>query len=454
MNFKTQNPTNLEQLQEYSYLGLQDSEKILDSLFCAQKKWAFSSLGERKGLLQSLGQEFLKNKETLARQMALEMGKPYLQGVAEVEKSVLCADYYIQHLDQFLETEKVIYPGHQGLIRKEALGVLFSIMPWNFPVWQLVRFAFPALAAGNAVMMKHSDLTAGTAAFIEKIFSEAGAGHLLKNAHLSHEDSAKIISDYRIRGVTFTGSTRGGRQVAEVAGRSLKKTVLELGGSDAYLVLEDADVRFAAEACAKSRMVNGGQSCVAAKRFFVHASIFDSFLKEFSAQLQKYPMGDPFDSQSLRGPLAHIRFQQQIHSQVESMVSSGQAELLFGGQLPESRGAFYPATVLLMKEQSKLWVQEFFGPVACIWKFQDEEKVIEQANRCVYGLGGAVFSKNESRALALSRKIESGIVSINDMLKSDPHLPFGGVKDSGYGRELSGYGLTEFLNIQSVMIKS
>lgn len=452
MSFTTQNPATLQDLQSYSYLSFQSANQLLENLVHEQKSWALASIQEKQKALTSLAKTFRENAPALAKQMALEMGKPYSQGLAEVEKSALCAEYYIQNIAEFLEPEQKTFSGQSTFVMKEPLGVIFAIMPWNFPMWQLVRFAIPAIAAGNAVLMKHSDLTAGIAILLEKIFLEAIGRKLLANAHVNHADSAAIIADSRIRGVTFTGSTRGGKQVAELAGRALKKSVLELGGSDPYLVLADADVQKAAEFSAKSRMMNGGQSCVAAKRFFVHAKVYDEFLQRFSVHLRAHRTGDPLNPETIRGPLASQKFQLQLQAQVDDLLIEKSTRLLSGGKIPSEKGAFYPATILQMESDQELWTKEFFGPVACVWKFENEEEAIRQANHSIYGLGAAIFCKDEERALRLAMKLESGMVAINDMVKSDPNLPFGGVKDSGYGRELAKYGLYEFLNLKSVTI--
>lgn len=447
-SFQTQNPATLEFIEEYEYSSYQKTETLLQELYFNQKKWQGSLVSERIQYLKNIAASFLNWKEQLAISMTIEMGKPISDGVAEVEKCARCALYYAEHLEEFLQSEQVVLSRQSaGTIYKEPFGVIFAIMPWNFPVWQLARFALPAIAAGNAVLMKHSDITAGTAKLIEKVFTDVGGITVFRNAHLSHQDSALVIADPRIQGVTFTGSTRGGKEVAGIAGQNLKKTVLELGGSDAYLILQDADLELAAKACAQSRMVNGGQSCVAAKRFIVHQSKMDEFIHNFSSELEKFKVGDPKNKLTVRGPLAHKKFQLQIHEQV---LAINKKAIQIGGKLPNEVGAYYPATILIMENSTKKWDQEFFGPVACVWSFSDDAQAIEMANHSIYGLGGALFSKDHERAMSLAKKLECGIVGINEMVKSDPSLPFGGVKNSGYGRELSRYGLYEFLNIKSV----
>jgi len=330
---------------------------------------------------------------------------------------------------------------------------VLAIMPWNFPFWQVFRFAAPALVAGNAGVLKHAPNVPRCAVAIERVFRDAGfPDGLFRAVFLSNEGAGSAIADERVRAVTLTGSDRAGSQVAEQAGRHLKKTVLELGGSDPFIVLDDADLERAAQAAAEARLINSGQSCIAAKRFIVVERVADRFLERFTSEMRARKVGDPLDPSTQVGPQARLDLRENLHRQVRESVQLG-ARLMLGGELPKGRGAFYPPTVLVAVEPGMpAFDEETFGPVAAVIRAKDEADAIRIANASPYGLGAAVWTRDTQRGERVAREIEAGSVFVNGLVKSDPRLPFGGVKRSGYGRELSEYGLREFVNVKTVWV--
>ena len=443
-SFTTINPANGETLKTYSYLS---KEKIHSEIQAAQNdynQWRQTSLAERSQVLMKIAELLGKYKSQMAEMMTLEMGKLMSESVGEVEKCIKTYEYYAQEAEKMLAPIEAKSAYQQAQITHQPLGVIFSIMPWNFPLWQVTRFAAPALMAGNVILLKHSDITAGVGVLLEKIFTELGLKvQLLRNLPVDHELAAEIIAHPLVRGVTFTGSSRGGREVAITAGKNLKKSVLELGGSDAYIVLADADIEKAAKTCVQARLVNCGQSCVAGKRFIVQRSVAVRFLETYIAEMKKAQLA----------PLAHKKFQKGIHEQVEKMKNWG-GKVLLGGVLPEGPGAFYPATVLLFdNDVPEIHSEEVFGPVASIILFDHDQEAMDIANSSIYGLGGGVFSGDAEKARTwVEKEMQAGFVVVNDYVKSDPHLPFGGVKDSGYGRELGPVGIMEFVNVKTVAV--
>lgn len=452
--FETINPATGDTLQSYQHLSSEQIESILATAYASYLKAKSKSIPEKVEQLKKIGEGFRKHKTELARLMTLEMGKALKDSVSEVEKSAGAFDYFAENLPKFLADEPVKANYAKSEIVKDSIGPILAIMPWNFPLWQVVRFAAPAVGIGNPILLKHSDLTAGSANKIVEIFDEVAPG-LAFNMRIDHEQAAKVIADRRVFAVTLTGSARAGREVAKVAGENLKKAVLELGGSDAYVVFADSDVEKSAEICAQARMVNNGQSCVAGKRFVVERSVYPQFLKKFNETLAKMKVGNPLDEQTQVGSLASKKFQKQLLEQCEKIEKAG-AEKVFdlaetAGTSDAFKNAFFPARVYKVSKSLDLaFTEEFFGPVALVFTFETEEEALETANKSIYGLGGAVFRKDETKAKAFARKMECGFVGINDQVKSDAHLPFGGVKDSGFGRELSPYGFNEFCNIKTL----
>lgn len=452
-NFETINPATGETLATYKHLTTEQIERLLAAAHGEYLKAKSKPVSLKVEQLKKLGDAFREQKEELGRLMTLEMGKAIKDSIAEIEKSASAFDYFAENLPKFLTDESVKANYPKSEIVKDSIGPILAIMPWNFPLWQVVRFAAPAVGIGNPILLKHSDLTAGSANKIVEIFDSVAEG-LMFNMRIDHEQAAKLIGDRRVSAVTLTGSARAGREVAKVAGENLKKAVLELGGSDAYVVFADSDVDKAAEICAKGRMVNNGQSCVAAKRFIVEKSVYSQFLKKFTDTLSKMKVGNPLDASTEVGSLASKKFQKQLLEQCEKIEKAG-AEKVFDlasqAQGDAFKNAFFPARVYTVSKSLELaYTEEFFGPVALIATFESEDEALEISNKSIYGLGGAVFRKDEAKAKAFARKMECGFVGINDQVKSDAHLPFGGVKDSGFGRELSPYGFNEFCNIKTL----
>ncbi|MEZ0392019.1 MAG: aldehyde dehydrogenase family protein [Pseudobdellovibrionaceae bacterium] len=451
-SFQTIHPPTGEPIHSYQHF---DAQTVENSISWASERFhsfKTKSIASKAEDLKHLASELRAEKNSLARLITLEMGKAIQDSEAEIEKCAMTCEYFADRLPAFLAPQES--PSHyaKSKVVKESLGPILTIMPWNFPIWQVMRFAAPALGIGNPILLKHSDLTAGTAEKLGEIFDRVERG-LLINLRIDHKQAARVIADKRVRGVTLTGSTRAGKEIASESGKHLKKTVLELGGSDAYVVLKDADLKAAARTCALARMTNNGQSCIAAKRFLVDQSVFAEFLKFFEMAMKEVRMGDPFVRETQVGSLASKKFQKQLLEQCAFLEKAGGEKIFdldsrFDFSHP---GAFFPARAYkVTAEQDMAFEDEFFGPVALMWSFQSEKEALALCNRSVYGLGGAVFSKDEKRAEEFARGMEAGFITINDQVKSDPRLPFGGVKESGYGRELGLYGFNEFCNIKSL----
>lgn len=439
--FQTINPATGEVVHNYEYHSMND---VKAGLLKAQKAfagWKQTPLSQRSQALKTLATRLREHRAELAQLMTLEMGKDPKEGIAEIEKCATTCDYFAEQGPGFLQTKSVSSHYAQSEVHLEPLGVILSIMPWNFPFWQFIRFAAPSLMVGNTILLKHAELTTGCAEKIEELCQGLFSEPLVQTLRISHEMAATLIQDPLIRGVTFTGSTRGGREVAKAAGMALKKTVLELGGSDAYLIFPDAELALAAKQCAAVRMTNRGQSCVAGKRFIAVAEVYGKFTELFVQEMSRFPVA----------LLASEKFQKQLQTQVDHLKALG-GKVLCGGSLPSGKGAFYPPTVVTFeKNHEDLHKDEIFGPVAIVLKADSVDQAFEFANSSVYGLGGGIFSKDEKKAMELAaKKFEAGTVIVNDFVRSEAGLPFGGVKDSGYGRELSVFGLHEFCNIKSV----
>lgn len=443
--FTTVNPATGDTLKTYSHLSWAEAEKAIQAAHQDFKIWRKTSWDERSQVLHKLAERFRTYKTDIAQIMHLEMGKLLTEAKAEVEKCAVTCEYYAKEAPGMLKNQVAVSsPYATAEVSFQPLGVVFSIMPWNFPLWQTIRFAAPALMAGNTIVLKHADLTAGTAELIGKIFADLTPQYkLLRNIQVDHEVAAQVIADPLVRGVTFTGSSRGGKSVAMEAAKNLKKIVLELGGSDAYLVLEDANVEKAAKICVQARLVNCGQSCVAGKRFIVHEKISKEFITHYVNEMKAAEIA----------PLASVKFQKQIVEQVEKLKSWG-GKVVLGGSAPQGAGAYYPATVVVFeKNNPELHKEEVFGPVASILIAKSTEEALEFANSSPYGLGGGIFTKDLKKGKELIEKeLQAGFVVVNDYVKSDPRIPFGGVKESGYGRELGHFGIMEFVNIKTVAV--
>lgn len=451
---KTINPTTGELIKEYSNTSLEEIEKIIARSNSAQKKWARFKYFERASFLSKIADLLRDQKKELSELMALEMGKPLNQGVREIEKCAWVCEFYTEKASEFLTNQEVKTDASKSYVTFNPLGVVLSIMPWNFPFWQLFRFVAPALMAGNGVILKHAEVTSGCALKMEEIIHKAGIPKdLFRTIFVSNEDMKPIIQHEGIAAITLTGSTRAGKAVASQAGEALKKTVLELGGSDPYIILKDADIQLAVEKCATSRLVNSGQSCVAAKRFIVVEEVYEEFLEKFTHILKSKKIGDPFDKDTDVGPMARLDLRDELHEQVKKSIKAG-ARAILGCEKPKGAGAFYPISVLTdVKEGMPAYNEELFGPVAAIIKAEDEADAIRIANDSMYGLGAAIFTKDVEKAERIaSEELEAGCCFINDFVKSDPRLPFGGIKQSGYGRELGEFGIREFVNVKTVWV--
>jgi succinate-semialdehyde dehydrogenase/glutarate-semialdehyde dehydrogenase len=451
MNIQSINAATDEVLETFQELTTSDIDRILKAAYAAFHEWRSRPFGDRAEKMREAARILRTGKQKYARTMALEMGKPIVQGEAEVEKCAWVCDYYAEHAEAFLADQPRETDASRSYVRFEPIGPVLAIMPWNFPLWQVFRFAAPALMAGNAGILKHASNVPRCALQIEEVFREAGFPEgLFRAAVVSTDKVPAIIADPRVRAVTLTGSDSAGSKVAEQSGRELKKTVLELGGSDPFIILEDADIQKAAKTAAEARLTNSGQSCIAAKRFIVVEKIADAFLEVFVAEMRSQRMDDPLDRGTQVGPQARRDLRTSLHRQVEESVKRG-AKLLLGGRIPEGPGAFYPPTVLVaVNKGMPAFDEETFGPVAAVIRAHDEADAIRQANDSPFGLGASLWTQDLQRAERIVPHIEVGCIFVNELVKSDPRLPFGGIKRSGYGRELSEYGIREFTNIKSV----
>lgn len=417
--------------------------------------WRHSPMEERTAVLRNAARLLRDRAPELAELMASEMGKPVAQGRAEAEKCALVCEHYADHGPGYLAREPVETGARESFVSYQPLGTIFAIMPWNFPFWQVFRHAAPSLVAGNTIVLKHAENVPGCALTIERLLHDAGVPEgVFTTLLVDRNQAGRIIRDLRIAAVTLTGSTRAGRAVAQTAGEVLKKTVLELGGSDAYLILADADLDQAAEICAASRLINSGQSCIAAKRFIVIESVRQAFEERLVAAMAKARMGDPRLEETTVGPQARGDLRAEVHRQTRESIAQG-ARVLLGAELPEGPGFFYPPSVLTdVRPGMPAFDEEVFGPVAAITSARDEDEAIELANRSVYGLGGAVFTRDLERGREIAEKhLHAGACFVNALVRSDPRLPFGGVGDSGYGRELARNGILEFVNIKTVWLE-
>jgi succinate-semialdehyde dehydrogenase/glutarate-semialdehyde dehydrogenase len=429
-------------------------EQIIDSVALAQEQWRSMPLKERARLVGNISKVLLEKKTTMARVCTEEMGKLYSESLAEVEKCAKTCEYYAENAERFLSKDEIKTEGKESFVTYSPLGVILAIMPWNFPYWQVIRFAAPALCAGNGVLLKHASNVPRCSLELEKTFVEAGfPKDIFRSLLISSKEVSSVIENKHVKAVTLTGSTAAGKDVAARAAGLIKKSVLELGGSDAYLVLKDADLEHAARVLVKGRMMNAGQSCISPKRLIAVDEIHDEFVRLVEAQMKELRFGDPFDGRSALGPLARADLRDEVHDQVHRSIRAG-AKCLLGGKVPEGVGAFYPPTLLVnVTKETAAFKEEIFGPVVCIIRARSEEEAILLANESSYGLGGGIFSQDIDRAKKIAiEQLETGGVFINDFLRSDPRLPFGGVKESGFGRELSFLGIKEFVNAKTVVI--
>ncbi len=449
------NPTYNEVIKNYEEYSLEQINKIFEQsneAFILHSKDNFS---KRANNLRKVSEILKRDKRKLAELITLEMGKPILQSISEVEKCAWVCDYYADNGEQFLTDELIQTDATKSYVSFQPLGVILAIMPWNFPFWQVFRFAAPSLMAGNTAILKHSSNVSGCALAIENIFKESGfIQNTFRTILISSKGIEDVIKNPFIKAVTLTGSTNAGRSVASLAGKYIKKTVLELGGSDPYIILKDANLEETAETCVNARLINSGQSCIAAKRFIIVEKVYKDFENLFLQKMKKKKIGDPLNEKIDVGPQARMDLRNDLVLQVQKSIEQG-ANLILGGNIPESKGAFYPPTILTnVKKGMPAFDDELFGPVAPLIKVKDENEAIKIANNTSFGLGAAIFTNDLERGEIIAKeKIQAGSCFVNVAVKSDPRLPFGGIKESGYGRELSSFGIHEFVNIKTVFIR-
>lgn len=452
---KTINPATGKDLKEYNYFTDQEAKDAVEECHNAFLKWREKSAEQRAEIIQNIGKKLTERKDKLAKLMTSEMGKLLEHGEQEVDLCAGICDWTAANGPENLKDEERELPdGGRGIITYSPLGVIYGIQPFNFPSYQVIRYAIANLMAGNGVLLKHAESVTGSALLLEEIFNEAGLPkNLFKVLVIDHDQSDDIISHKLVRGVTLTGSPTAGKIVAEKAAAELKKTVMELGSNDAYMVLEDADLETAVEWSLKGRIFNNGETCVAAKRFIVVEKLYDKFKEAFVEKMKNFKAGDPTSKDSDLGPMARKDLRDDLHEQVENSVKNG-ASVLCGGKKPEGDGNFYPATVLAnVKPGQPAYDDELFGPVASLIKAKDDDDAMRIANDSRFGLGGGIFSENEDRAVELASKyFDTGMVFINSFGLAQPNMPFGGVKNSGYGREHGGFGMKEFINAKAINI--
>jgi len=455
MAIQTVNPTTGEMVRTYDEMTPSEVDEIVSQCHRTFLDWRRTSYSTRAGLVRNAAGILRARSEEFARLMALEMGKVLREGRSETEKCAWVCDYYAENAEAFLAREEIQTDATRSFVTFEPLGVVLAVMPWNFPFWQVFRFAAPALMAGNIGVLKHASNVPGCALAIEEVFRQAGfPQHTLRTLLVSGSRVESIIEHASVKAVTLTGSTPAGRAIARKSGEMLKKTVLELGGSDPYLILEDADLEKAASACAASRVINAGQSCIAAKRFVAVEPVRARFEALLVSEMRAKKMGNPLDEKSDIGPQARCDLRDELHRQVTESIERG-AKCLLGGEIPKGEGAFYPPTVLAdVRKGMPAYDEELFGPVAAIIPAKNEADAVRIANDTVFGLGAAVFTADASRGEGIAvAELEAGACFVNTFVRSDPRLPFGGVKESGYGRELSHFGIKEFVNVKTIYVK-
>lgn len=450
----TINPTTGKEIKKYPLMTDKEANEAVEKCHEAFKDWRMVTHEERGKILVAIGKELRANADELSKLMTDEMGKLLKQSQQEVELCAGICDWTAANgPENFKDEERELPNGGTGIITYSPLGVIYGIQPWNFPVYQVIRYSIANLMAGNGILLKHAENVTGTGLMLQKIYEKAGLPKdLFTILRITHDQSDTVIDHNLVRGVTLTGSPGAGRTIAKKAGAALKKTVMELGSNDAYIVLEDADIDLAVKTCVQGRIYNNGETCVAAKRFVVVDKVYDEFRDGFVARMKTIKHGDPTDKDSKIGPMARKDLRDKLHEQVEKSVANG-AEILCGGEMPEGEGYFYPATILgNVKPGQPAYDDELFGPVASLIRAKNQDDAMRIANDSKYGLGGGIFSKDENKAMELASKhFDTGMIFINSFGLAQPNMPFGGVKDSGYGREHGGFGMKEFVNEKAIM---
>lgn len=456
MRIKTTNPTTEQILHHYNCLDEQETYKKIEDGQKEFQLWKSTTFRHRQKLMLRLAQILKEKKDELAILMAHEMGKPIAAGVAEIDKCAWVCEHYAEHAEEYLAPRIIQTEMKKATVCQLPLGLVFAIMPWNFPFWQVFRFAAPTIMAGNAALLKHAPISSGTGNRIEELFLEAGfPKHLFQHVIIDNDVAAQVIAHPHVVAVTLTGSERAGMAVASQAGKFLKKSMLELGGADPYVVLEDADLDLAARCIVNSRLNNSGQVCIAAKRIIVLSEVEKELTQKVMFYMEQFKMGDPLDPKTNLGPLARADLRETVQKQVEKSLKQG-AKLLLGGIIPNGQGFFYPPTLLTqVMPGMPAFDEEIFGPVIAIISVTSEKDAIAYANQSQYGLGAAVFTRNLEKGEHIATyEIDAGVCFVNALVASDPRLPFGGIKHSGYGRELSKEGILEFVNTKTIAINA
>lgn len=451
MIFKTINPYNNEEVGSYKSIS---NEELQDKLALSKSefgKWRTVSFEERSKLMVNAGRILRENVDEYAKMISIEMGKPISESKSEINKCAWVCDYYAENAEAFLADEHIKTDASQSFVKHDPLGIILAIMPWNFPFWQVFRFAAPTLMAGNTALLKHAPNVFGCAILIEKVFTKAGFPKgVFQNLIVHHDKTEQIIAHDAVKAVSLTGSEKAGSAVAEIAGKHIKKSLLELGGSNAFIVWEDADLEQVIDTALVARMLNCGQSCIAAKRFILVGDMYDKFVSKFTAAISDLTSGDTMDEKTKVGPLARIDLADQLQKQVQVSIEAG-AELLLGGQ---QKGCYHEPTVLgNVKPGMPAFDQETFGPLAAMIKAKDIDEAFELSEMSNYGLGVTVCTQDIEKALSMANRVSDGAFFVNELVKSDPRLPFGGTKNSGFGRELAKDGILEFVNRKTVYVK-
>lgn len=448
------NPYTGNIVEEYPALTTEQFHQRIGDAYRAFDGWQALTFSERGAVLKAVAAELRADKVRLAETMAVEMGKPVKEGGPEVEKAAFCAEYYADNAEAFLQREELASDASLSYVCYQPLGTLLGILPWNAPAWLAFRYLAPALMAGNTCVMKHDPNVPGSARLIAEAFVRAGAPeNIVVNLPIETPQVEEAIRDPRIAAVSFTGSAVAGAKVAAVAGSEIKRTVLELGGSDPCIVMADADLDAAADVAVLSRIINAGQSCIAAKRIIIEERIYEDFCQRLQSRLEKLKLGDPLEMTTDIGPIARADLRDNLHRQVSETVAAG-AQCRLGGNMPEGPGFFYPVTLLTeIKEHMCAFKEETFGPVMCAISASDIEEAVQLANETPYGLGAAIWTGNAELARQVADRLEAGQVAVNGIVKTDPRLPSGGIKRSGYGRELGPHGIREFVNAKQIWIK-
>ena len=454
MPYISLNPATNKTLKTYTSWNGNRLADALEHTYHAQRGWSPLGFPERAELMHKAASLLHERASEYAILIAAEMGKPVREGQAEVEKCALACDYYAVHAEHFMQIEMVQTGAGKSYVSYEPLGVVLGVMPWNFPFYQVIRFAVPALMAGNGCVLKHASNVPQCALALEQLFRDAGfPPHLFSTLMIESSDVGEAIASHHVQAVTLTGSEAAGREIASHAGQHLKKCVLELGGSDAFIVLKDADLELAAAFAVRSRFQNCGQSCIAAKRIIPVADIADEFGSLFMKKTKELKMGDPMNDTTQIGPMARLDLRENLHQQVTDSIAQG-AQVVLGCEPREGEGAFYPPSILDgVTPKTRAYHEELFGPVAAVIRAADEDDALRIANDTRFGLGSSIWSRDTERAEELAHRIQAGCSFINGMVRSDPRLPFGGTKASGFGRELSYHGIREFVNIKTVWIR-